>query len=217
MLHADRQIWRDMTAMLEANDRIPERDFIKHWITQQAVAALAMGIRRQNDERSDVVSLARLLREIQSNPHVITRERFMSVCSPDNKNVRAVVDQNFDEWAGPGGSQIDPERVETRLDQLQTTVQKIVHHVNKKLAHTDEGDPPSGFTFDELDAAMKETGDLLIDLHLLLKCVALVSADPTIQVPWRRAFSVPWLPQADVERWNKIQEFIRRRREGGSA
>ena len=176
-----------------------------------------MGIRRQNDRRSDVVSLARLLREIESNPNVITRERFTSVCSPDNENVDAVVNQNFDEWAGLGGSQVDPERVQTRLDRLQKTVEGIVHHVNKKLAHTDEGDPPSGFTFDELDAAMTEIGGLLIDLHLLLKCVALVSAAPTIQVPWRRAFSVPWLPQTDVERWNKIQEFIRRRGERDSA
>jgi hypothetical protein len=67
LLHADRQIWREMMNLLQAKEQIPERDFIMNWITQQSVAALAMGIRRQRDKRTDVISLARLLQEIKDN------------------------------------------------------------------------------------------------------------------------------------------------------
>ena len=207
MLHADRQIWREMMNLLQAKEQIPEREFMMSWITQQSVAALAMGIRRQRDKRTDVISLARLLQEIKDNPDVLTRDRFVEqTCVPsDDEYLRSAMHKTFDRWADGDGANVSPELIQERIDQLDSAVEKIVHHVNKKFAHTDEGEPPTGFTYGELDKAMKEIGDLLVDLHLLLTCASLTSADPTIQVPWRRAFVMPWLPDDEVAMWQAIQ------------
>lgn len=207
MLHADRQIWREMMNLLQAKQQIPEREFMMSWITQQSVAALAMGIRRQRDRRTDVISLARLLQEIKDNPDVLTRDRFVEqTCVPGADDyLRSAMHKTFDRWAGDDGPNVNPELIKERIDHLDSAVEKIVHHVNKKLAHTDEGEPPTGFTYGELDKAMNKIGDLLVDLHLLLKCASLTSADPTIQVPWRRAFVMPWLPDDEVARWQAIQ------------
>lgn len=198
--------------MLEANPSIPESWWIKGWITQQAVKVLAVGIRRQADKGSDVVSLVRLLKEIKKHPEVITRERFTAICLPgDDETMKLVAERNFDAWAGAGESQIDPNLVQSRLDKIHQAVNKVYLYVNKILAHADEGDPSLGFTFGELDAALDSIGEVFRETYLLLNCSDLTSAIPTIINPWQRAFMVPWQSNEAVAQWQSIQKFKRSR------
>jgi hypothetical protein len=208
-LHRDRQVWRELMEMLSNNQEIPESWWIREWLTQISVKGLALGIRRQADTRNDVVSLVRLLREIQSNPNVISRDRFMAICNSSGEDayLQFRLDKNYDEWSA-GGSEIDPGLVQKRLDTLHSAAEKVTIYVNKRLAHDDEGDPNVGFTFGELDVALDSIGNLLTDLYLLLKCAGLASPNPTIVNPWRRAFVVPWESPDVVARWQAIQRFM---------
>ncbi len=116
-LHRDREVWRDLVAMIDANKAIPESWWIKEWITQLTVKGLALGIRRQTDKGRDVISLVRLLNDIKKNPSVMSRDRFIAICSPGDDDYMVLrVNLNFDQWAGPGGSEIDPGLVQKRLD-----------------------------------------------------------------------------------------------------
>ena len=211
-LHANRLVWKELTAIIDTNDEIPEADFIRGWITRQHMEAMVLGIRRQTEVKDDVVTLGSLLEAIRRNPAVITRQRFTELCSPSgDENWKLVVDQNFDNWAGPGGDEIDPALIEKRLEGLKQTAANITVFVNAFLAHAAKKEGPGSVSYEEIDTALDEIGKQLTDLYLLLTCKSLTSPEPTIQTPWHRAFSVPWLQPVEVEREVRIRDFIARR------
>ena len=59
------------------------RDF-HDWVRKNYASAVAIHIRRELDIGSDVVSLKRLLTQIQKNPQIITKEWFKSMYKGSN-------------------------------------------------------------------------------------------------------------------------------------
>lgn len=204
-LLADRTVWREITTMIAENPDIEQAPFIHNWITQQAIPTIALGIRRQADQSNDVASLKRLLQEMIRYPDVITRDHHIATCALDDPFVAEATEGNFDIWAGDGGDHLDPQRVEERLQRLDNAAAEVKQFVDKRLAHTVEMAEKPTFTFGHLHTALDEISVLVIDLEYLLNCTGLVSPEPAIQIPWRRAFYVPWGPQPEVERWERIR------------
>lgn len=208
-LHANHRVWKDLIEIIDSNSDIPESDFIRGWITRQHMEAMVFGIRRQTEVKDEVVTIASLLEAIRRNPEVITRQRFSDTCSPiENENVKLVVDGNFDTWAGAESDVIDPGKVEERLEALGQTSRNITDFVNQFLAHSAKKQAETKVSLDEVDVALDEIGRQLTDVYLLLTCKSLTSPEPTIQNPWRRALSVPWLQPDEVEREEEIRRFI---------
>jgi hypothetical protein len=195
---ADRTVWRGITTMISDNPDIEEAPFIHNWITQQAISTIALGVRRQADRATDVISLRRLLDEMIRYPDVITRDSHAAICAPEK-------DYGFDKWAGEDGDHLDPTRLNERLQRLIDAASEVKRFVDKRLAHTVEMANKPTFTFGQLNAALDEISALVIDLDYLLNCVGLVSAEPTIQNPWQRAFNVAWGPPPEIERWERIR------------
>lgn len=208
-MHANRAIWREIVEMLDSNEEIPHRFWIRNWITEHYGATQAMAVRRMVEARDDVISLGTLFEAIRRNPQVITRARYFEICKPDNDYIAETTDSSFDQWAGPGGDHLDPHRVQAKLVELQEMADGISYYVDKRIAHRDRQDPEP-FTFEELDAALDALGSALQELSLLLRCVSLVRVEPYFQTPWQQAFMIPWAPPERVERWQEIQEYLRR-------
>lgn len=208
-LHADRRMWQEIAELLRTNDRIPERTFIYAWLRRQYVAAVVMGIRRQAEPRKGVVSLARLLRSIEGNPQVLTRERYFELCGPgDDEALLDVTNAVFDKWAGGGGAYVDPAVVGRKLSRLQKVASRVKKFADKRIAHADSVPPEEPFAFEDIDEALDHLGQVLIDVYLLLKCASLTSAEPEIVVPWRRAFAVPWLSNDEVATYQEILKAL---------
>lgn len=204
-MHTDREVWRSIVDMLQGKESIPNRFWIRDWITQQYVQAQVISVRRQSEPNADVMSVAGLLYRIQSNPRVITRGRYHELYSPDNDYGRMVADDIFDRWAGPGGESVDPERVESRISSLAAKASSVSRFANRRLAHLDRrsvGAP----TFDELDDVLDALGSELMELELLLKAVSLSSVAAVIINPWRKAFSVAWLPDHEIRSYERLRD-----------
>lgn len=169
-----------------------------------------MAVRRMVETNDGVISLGTILEAIRRNPEVLTRERYLEICKPDNKYIVETTHSSFDEWAGPGSDHVDPGRAKAKLTRLQALAEKITRYVNKRIAHRDR-QGPEPFTFGQLDSALDELGSALQELRLLLTCESLVRVEPYFQTPWQQAFMVPWAPKDQVERWHEIQEYLRRR------
>lgn len=88
VMHMNRKVWRDTIDMMRSNDQVKETGaFFADFLTRLYVDAQAMRVRRQGEVNKGVVSLARLISSIQSNPQVLTKERHVSLYSeqyPDN-------------------------------------------------------------------------------------------------------------------------------------
>ena len=205
-MYADRAIWTEIVGMLDANENIEHRDWVRTWLSAQYVTSQAMGVRRQVDRRSDVISIGSVLLELEENSSVLSRDRYFEICGPvDGRHQESVTHRNFDAWAGAGGDVVAPAIVASKRAGLNDAAARVREYVNKRIAHWDRKDPQT-FTFGDLDAALDKLGSTLQELELLLRGVSLIRVEPYVQTAWQWAFAVPWLDDQKVRRWRGIKE-----------
>jgi hypothetical protein len=76
VMHMNRKVWRQTIDMMRSNDHVKETGTLfADFITRLYVDAQAMRVRRQGEVNKGVVSLARLIDSIESNPQILTKER----------------------------------------------------------------------------------------------------------------------------------------------
>jgi hypothetical protein len=68
-----------------------------------------------------------------------------------------------------------------------------VDHVNKQVAHTDEQNLPAVPTYDELNVALDELGELLKKYVSLFEATILATVASVHQADWKAPFRVPWI------------------------
>lgn len=93
-----RHIYEGIGAIVLNNRDIQRPGDVHSWMSRNYGTAIAIGIRRQADLRSDVTSLARLLKNIADNADAVTRESHVSHYSV---RLRHAGDAWFDNFAGP--------------------------------------------------------------------------------------------------------------------
>jgi hypothetical protein len=207
----DERIWTDIKALLwrreiwtglvEQLDRrgMPDSGYFKVAWVRMYVESLSAAIRRHAVVDPDSVSLARLIADLERQSAVFTRDLYMtevwdmSRVEDDEQWVRDAWRTNgtegFDLWAGPGGVHVDPERMSTDLAALHDTTDKVVHFVNRTIAHLDRRGFDTGLTFGELHAGLDAVKELHGKYHTLLTG-RLIAVDPVIQGDWKAPFRV---------------------------
>ena len=74
VMHMNRKVWRQTIDMMRENNHVRETGaFFANFLTRLYTDAQVMRVRRQGEVRRGVVSPARLISSIQSNPHILTR------------------------------------------------------------------------------------------------------------------------------------------------
>jgi hypothetical protein len=162
-------------------------DFLRDtYATNQAAA-----IRRQAERSSRVVSLGRLLREIEAGHERLTRQRFVGAWPrEDQPRGHETFTKHF---AGTIGDHLDSEIVAADISRLETDAKKVVDHVDQYVAHTEEKPVAELATFEELNAAIVVIGELFRRYALLLTGDSYATLVPVPQDNWEAIFKFPWI------------------------
>ena len=189
-LFHNRAVWREMS---EALSRHEGGVFLAHY-ADLYVSGQVMAVRRLADDRADgpTVSLGRLLGDLERNPAVMNRDRYVSMhTTGDEHDASFWIEQAknvFAERFGDGSASLCQAKNRDRLDRLSAASQAISDFADRFVAHLDTRKLVELPTYDDLDAAIDQVGEVLKEVTLLLTAASLVDAEPTIQEDWKRPF-----------------------------
>lgn len=187
-MHFGRTIWRRLVGIVNENEELRAHATFPQWITTNYAAAQSLAIRRQTDKRTDSISLRRLLMELEAQPEVVTRDRFVRVNCGGSERIAA------DLWpplADPSGVHLGPAVVRADLDELLTTAATVERFASKRLAHWDVDEWMTPVTYGELHDCVDAVGKLLERYSGLLTGTT-QGADPIMPVGWDRVFWRQW-------------------------
>ena len=190
-LHRYQHIFDEVQKIIKNNPSIQKPSSFYEFLPKSYVALVVMGIRRQIKIDNQSISFARLLNEIIETPEIITRKRFIEMYT--NSVARKHADSDFDQFAGKGGSHVDPNIIEKDLIRLCTNGKKFEDYADKKLAHRDKREPYAIPTYGETEKYINELGDLLKRYVLLFRAEGLIAVLPVYQYDWKAIFKEPWI------------------------
>ena len=100
-------------------------------LTANFGASLVLGITRQVDERTEVISLLKLLQDIKANPNTITKNRLQTQYE---KNLpRQIGEQHFAENFG-SGEEVDTQILERDIKELNLLLPKVAKFRHTRIA-----------------------------------------------------------------------------------
>lgn len=156
-----------------------------------------VAIRRLVDDRKDVDSLVRLIRDVARMPSHIDRATHVGVAAKDDTDGywTAVANKSFDEFAGEGRDVIPKAAFQADIDDLRSALNAITKFANARIAHRtriDEATPVP--TFGEIDEAANTLANVTNRYLGLLKGTQMIMWEPVMKGDWAAPFRVgPWL------------------------
>lgn len=190
-LAINRDTWRELRKIVEANPDIQTPTFFHNWIETLYATTQAVGVRRQNDRSSDVISLRRLLESMKVNAHLLTRKRFIDLYPRGMRDRHA--EDAFDRYCGTGKARLDPAVVDSLLNRLDQAATVVHNFVSKRMAHHVKGASTIA-TFADLDKALDSLEDVLKHVVMILRANGLQTAVPVHLEDWKAVFRKPWIP-----------------------
>lgn len=183
-----RHIFSRYIEIIKGNQNIQEPSDFHWWVRDNYVASIAMGIRRQVDIDKDVITLGKLLTEIQETPQVITKQWHRTLY----KNLGSGwADKAFEDIAGSGNF-FDPAVAERDLKKLADLAEKISKFADRTIAHKSRQPIPI-VKFRDLDVFIEEFEKMLIKYILLFTGSGYVGILPTRQYDWEKIFYHKWI------------------------
>lgn len=190
-----RVIFEGLNEIIAANPDTAKPANFANWCANNYAHHAAVQVRRQIDRDPRSISLLRLMEDVGKNHALITREWAVSHYSSEMRE-DGYADEQFDQWAGAGGSCVDPAIIKCHTSKLVDVCEKARVFVNKRVAHHDFKAPPTltEMTFRELNDAInvveEETCEMI---HLLRHAGAILT--PTVAYNWKAVFKKPWLSE----------------------
>jgi hypothetical protein len=183
-----RHIRQEVASIIDANPRIQRPSSFYEWMAAVYSDSGLMAVRRQLDKDPQSISLARLLSEIATYPHVLSRGRFVGMYQPELQNV---AHHEFDRRVASGANHIDPAVVQADLETLYKRTRDVERYGTKRVAHSDEKGPKNIPTFQELDDVLEFIHELRVKYLFLLR--ALSYREPVWTYDWKAIFREPWI------------------------
>lgn len=158
-----------------------------HWWTRNNyISYIAMSIRRQAEWKDpDIISLAKLLHEMQESPEVVTRQWYKDTFQYDWS------DTDFNNVAGKG-AHFDPLIAQKDLETLTILSLNITKFADRKIAHKSKQPVPT-VKFDEIDGFIAEFEKILKKYILLFTASGYTGLRPIHQYDWEKIFTKPWI------------------------
>jgi hypothetical protein len=187
-----------LEVVVEANDRIPGSDILDYWVGNYH-RSQAVAVRRQIDLDDRSISLGRLLRELEQDRGLLTREWYVGQFHWGQQGLGS---DGFDVWAyldpdRPGrtesGHELSALRIRHDIERLDTAAANIKHHVNKVIAHSNRTRPTTSPTVANLDAAIDVLGEVFTSYYCLLMLRGLVRLDAVPQYDRLAPFRLAWI------------------------
>ena len=195
-MHHKRQIWRELTVLLEANPGVADTPSVFwEWMRESYVTTQAIGIRRQADRDPRACSLARLIEEMRDDAPRLTRAYFLGLWEQRHDEwMMRRAEEAFDALAGQGGEHLDPAVPKADLASLRSDAAEMARYVNEHLAH-DMAVPTVAQlpTFDDMNEAMDALGTMFRKYANVLTAGSYLTLEPVVQEDWKAIFRKPWL------------------------
>jgi hypothetical protein len=198
-----RYVFGETQKIIKANPKIQIDGYFYEWLAIAYSKTASVGVRRQLDCDSSVITLGRLLSEIQQSPTLLTLERFEGMYTHGQSNrtkkqrmlyelQRRQAQKDFKQFSGKLMKHVNPALVCKDLILLSLVVEPIRKYVNKRVAHRDRKQFSSIPTFPDLDKAIDSMFNTFKKYMLLLKAV---QYDITIQPQWdwKDIFKTAWI------------------------
>jgi HEPN superfamily AbiU2-like protein len=176
--------------IVRGNPAIQSPGHFHDWLSRNYGLASASGVRRLTDTRSDSVSLKRLLQEMSSNTHLLSRKSFVALYQP---SMRQLGERDFDRMTGGKGNAYFPKAlIDNDLRQLDRAVKCIRRFVDTRLAHLDQKNKFRKLPmFNDVFAAVDLIDVLSKKYYFVLKAIEI--PDPIIERDWINIFKKPWI------------------------
>jgi len=186
-----RHIYREVTAIVDANPAVKVPSVFFDWMRLAYVTDMASAVRRITDHRKDTISLRRLMDEIVLHPGVLSRRRFVGLYPGILR--RAIAHRDFERFARPGAPTIDPRVVWRHRQELLSALRRLRIFVNKHVAHRSRYPMRHLPTYAEHDRCVDLLERLARDYCLLLEAAGLARVVPVVQYDWKKPFRTAWL------------------------
>ncbi len=194
-LLSHRAMFREVARMIQSNPNLPQTSVVYEWITWGYGHAAGAAVRRLVDRRRDVISLGRLLEQIEQHPTEITRSWLVSHYP---YALRRKAEDVFAAFAPGGGEFVDPAVIRSDADRLRGESRQIKKFVDEHVAHhAVKAKPAPTFAdlHDLIDALVRlanHYGELLVQGG---------ASQPVELEDWKQVFRVPWeVARMTVER-----------------
>lgn len=176
--------------IVKNNPNIQSPDDFHWWVRNNYVSFVAMSIRRQVEYKDpDIISLGKLLIELQHNPEIVTRKWYKTLYK--GSTAEAWADSDFTSVAG-SGEYFDSKIAEKDLSQLISMAEGITKFADRKIAHSSKQPVPL-VKFNEVDTFIREFEEILKKYILLFTSSGYLSIRPIHQYDWEEIFTKPWI------------------------
>lgn len=201
-MYHDRRIYAEVSEVHSRNPALHVDRFFCAWLSRNYGAGLAVAIRRQTDRSGDVISMGKLLEDLERNVDLLTREWFVTehlkrASADDRTYWEHAANREFDEFAPHAAAHASAALIREDQDRLQGVASRVRIFVNKRLAHSTRNYETS-VTMKDLHTALDVLGELLKRYHHLLEQAALSSTEATIPTDWKAVLRMPWIPPGKI-------------------
>jgi hypothetical protein len=198
-----RYIFLQLQTIIKNNQNLHDDDYFFEWICINFSKSVSVAIRLQLECKSSVITLGRLLFEIQQSPDILTLKRFESLFTDgytqdtDKERVfysvrQKIARREFKTFGGKVVKHVDPVIVCQDVAKLHTACSPIKQYVNKRVAHHDKKKFLAFPSYNELFISI----DTIVEVykkytHLLRGIPYEVKIQPLWD--WKDIFKVAWI------------------------
>jgi hypothetical protein len=195
-----RDIYYRFKDIVLSNTKIQSPFILHKWIIDNYVAKVTTSIIRLTDKHPGTISLYWLIKGIEKNPDVITRDYFISQWSDKPTREIGTASKTFDMFAKVGEQCVDPEKLNSDIQKLKEETGIIKTFRDKWIAHLDEKQKNERIpSFGNIDKALDIIDEIWRDYNLLLTC----SYVPRTRKPgigdWEAPLRHPWIEGPEQE------------------
>ena len=183
-----------------SNTKIQSPFTLHKLIIDNYVAKVITSIIRLTDNHPGTISLYWLIKGIENNPDVITRDYFISQWRDDPTKENGTASQTFDMFAKVGEQCVDPEKLNSDIQKLKEETDIIKTFRDKWIAHLDEKQKIEQIpSFGDIDKALDVIDEVWRDYNLLLTC----SCVPRTRKPgigdWEAPLRHRWIEEPEYK------------------
>jgi hypothetical protein len=180
-MHLHRYAWEEATGVISDNAELPDSYWWEFMFETYSITQ-AVAVRRVADERRDVASLGRLLKDLRRGAGAITRTYWIdTLWAPEHARRRLIAERQWEEhFAGAVGDHLDPAIPNRDGAALRAAADSVKRYVDENLAHTSADAVAARVTLRVSDVhdAMDIVAQLFKRYYALLTAKGFLERDP---------------------------------------
>jgi len=188
-----KRTFHEIQQLIKDNPALRQPNSFYEYLSRTYISHVVIGLRRQIKCDNQSISLARMFEELIESPQTFTRSYYVGLYK--GSNVENFAEKDFNKFATPGASHIDPSLVAVDLARLRDATKRCEDYADKRVAHRDIKEPEELPTFNEIDECIAILDELYVRYFMLFHASHMDSLLPTRQFDWKAIFRIPWISE----------------------